>query len=427
MGIDIASRALRAFQQSLDVTGHNIANANTTGYSRQTVDLQTTDPTVFYNGKPVMLGTGVSIASVNRIRDMFLEGRRIAAQSEESRLDTLSTNLSRVETIFVEPGTSGINDALNQFYNSWSALASNPNESSMRFQVQTAGQTLADRIRDTYLNLNALKEQYTGDIGNTLDRVDQLTTRISELNDEIRKRVADGAEPNDLLDMRNQAVMDLSGLVNVTTYDRSDGTMAVYMGQRTLVDSSGPIAIPRTYDIATQTLTDGTFTYKVNEGKLAGLFQSVNSMSAYQGRLDTLANSLRTQVNSIHQTGLNSQNPPATNVNFFGDVATGLPQSGAIDFDLSAEVKADPKAIAAGVTGNAGDGGLARHLDRRLGQSDFWRILRRPRLLSRARRPKLRKRQGFQASRAGSNRKPGSKRQRRVARRRNGQHAPIPA
>jgi flagellar hook-associated protein 1 len=362
MGIDIASRALRAFQQSLNVTGHNISNANTAGYSRQTADLQSTDPTVFYCGKQIMLGTGVSIASVNRIRDMFLEGRRIDAQSEASRLDTLTTNLKRVETIFVEPGEGGISDALNEFYNACSALASNPNEDSMRFQVQTSGQLLADRIRGTYLDLNAVKDQFTGDIGNTFDQIDQLTSRIAELNGEIREKTALGAEPNDLLDMRDQAIQDLSGLVNITTYQCDDGTMAIYTGQRTLVDSSGSIAIPRTYDAATQTITDGTFTYKVSEGKLSGLFQSVNTIESYQSQLDSLANNLRTQVNSIHQTGTNNQNPPVTNINFFNDVATGLPQSGAIDFDLSAEVKADPDAIAAGVTGNAGDGGLALSL-----------------------------------------------------------------
>lgn len=359
-GIDIAGSALRAFQQALNVTGDNISNVNTPGYSRQTVNLVGTDPTTIYSdGKQLMIGTGVTIQSVDRIRDMFLEGNMSAATSEQSRLNTLTTNLGSVQTVIPASSDSGISNALDTFFNAWSALASDPNESANYSAVQSAGQQLANQVQGTYLDLKSLNDQSTSDIASTFNQVDQLTQQIADLNTQIRQDSADGSTPNGLLDTRDQAIQNLSQLVNVTTHQFTDGTMAVYMGQDTLVDSAGSHAIPRTYNTANQTVTDGTFTYQVTGGNLAGLFQSINTISGYQSQLDTLANNLRTQVNQLETGGMTNETPPGAGVDFFNDVPAGQPQTGAIDFDLSAQVKADANMISAGTTGSAGDGGLA--------------------------------------------------------------------
>jgi len=356
MGIDIASRALRAFQYSLDVTGNNISNVNTKGYSRQTADLAQTDPTIFYSGQRISLGSGVTVSTVYRARDMFLQSRRLDAQAEQGRLDTLVTNLGQVDSTLLEPSDNGIGNALTSFFDSWSSLASNPNESASRSQVQMAGQTLASRIRDTYGRLQTLKTQFTSEVQTTFDAIDQLTSKIADFNAQIRAATAGGVTPNDLLDQRDLALQELSKLVNVTTHTFTDGSIAVYTGQLNLVDSSGASPIPRTYDAVAQTVSDGQFSYRLREGKLTGLFQTISAIASYQTQLDNLANSLRTQVNALHQTGVNNLTPATTGLNFFND---SVPQNGAIDFDLSAEVKADPDAIAAGTTGKSGDGGLA--------------------------------------------------------------------
>ncbi len=356
MGIDIASRALRAFQYSLDVTGNNISNVNTKGYSRQTADLAQTDPTIFYSGQRISLGSGVTVSTVYRARDMFLQSRRLDAQAEQGRLDTLVTNLGQVDSTLLEPSDDGINSALTSFFDAWSSLASNPNESASRSEVQMAGQTLTNRVKDTYGRLQTLKTQFRSEVQSTFDNIDQLSSKIADFNAQIRAANAGGVVPNDLLDQRDQALQDLSKLVNVTTYEFGDGSMAVYTGQLNLVDSGGAQPIPRTYDAATQTVTDGQFSYKLKEGKLTGLFQTITAIGSYQTQLDNLANNLRTQVNALHQTGTNNLTPPTTGLNFFND---SVPQNGAIDFDLAAEVKADPDAISAGTTGKSGDGGLA--------------------------------------------------------------------
>lgn len=354
MGIDIAGRALQAFQQALDVTGNNIANVDTPGYSRETLNLVGTNPTTFYSdGKTLMIGTGVTVSSVNRIRDMFLQGMLSSAQGQQSRLDTLTANMTSVQTVVPAPGGTDIASSLSAFFNAWSALASNPNQSAALAQVQAAGQALANQISGTYANLKQIGDEATGDVTSTFNQIDRLTAEIADLNSQIVANSTSGSQPNNLLDERDQAVQTLSGLVNVTTQQYSDGTMAVYMGQDTLVDSAGSHPIPRTYNTTTQTVTDGTFTYSVAGGRLAGDFQSINTIGSYETHLDNLANSLQTQVNTLEESGINNQVPPQTGIPFFNGA------TGAANFDLSAAVKADPNAISSGTSGSAGDGGLA--------------------------------------------------------------------
>lgn len=362
-GINMASNALRMFQRALDTTGHNISNVNTAGYSRQTVDFSQLEPTLFYSQNRLQaLGNGVTIASVNRIRDVFLEARRQGVSSEQGRLGTLSTALGKVEQLFQEPGGTGINDALNKFFNAWSSLASNPNEAGNRIQVQLAGQTLSDRVRNAFNDLRALQAQQNQAVTDTISQVQVLTNRIADLNTQIKAKTAMGAQPNDLLDLRDQTLQQLSTLVNITPYQQGDGAISVVMGNLPLVDTQGAYQFPTTFDAATMSMTGPGGPYRVSSGQLAGLFQSLNDIQGYMGQLDNLANTLRTQINSAHMTGTNPLGN--TNVPFFNDVVPPATQTGAIDFDLSAAIKTDPQAIASSVTGLAGDGSLALSLSR---------------------------------------------------------------
>lgn len=363
-GLNMASNALRAFQRALDVTGHNISNVNTTGYTRQTIEFKDNDPTKFWMGGVHALGNGVTIGSVNRIRDSFLEQRRLGASGDTGKFLQMADSLRNVESLFLEPGGSGVADALDKFFNAWSSLASNPNEPTARMQVQQAGQTLATRIQTTY---KALEENvsFTNDsITDTLNQVQSLSQQIGDLNTQIRQKAAEGMEPNDLKDMRDQAVRELGQLVDIHTYEQPDGSMNVFMNQLTLVDSAGAVPTPMTFNTATNTISDASGTYDVRSGKLRALFEASEQIKVYQGNLDSLANNLRTQVNTAHMSGINPLGN--TGVQFFND---SVPQSGAIDFALDAAVAADPQAIVTSVTGTIGDGGLALSMSRLRDQS----------------------------------------------------------
>ncbi len=356
-GIDIASTALRAFQRALDVTGNNISNVDTPGYTRQSVDFTQMQASDFFSVHRQSLGSGVGIEQVNRIRDAFLDARKLASTSDLGMSQMLSDSLNQVQSVMNDTNGTGIATALDNFFNAWSALAANPNEPTLKVQVQQAGQTLADRVRSTYADLSTVSTQMSKEANQTFLDIDTLTKNISDLNSQIRAKMAAGEQPNDLLDKRDQAVKSLGALVDIRTYTQSDGSILVYSNQFTLVDKSGSYSYPKTFNAATSQVSDANGTYDIRAGKLAGLFQGMQSISAYQAQLDTLANTLRTQINTPHMTGVNSLGN--TGVLFFNDA---VPQTGAIDFDLDATVKGNAQAISCGVSGNAGDGGLALSL-----------------------------------------------------------------
>ncbi len=356
-GINLASTALRSYQRALEITGHNMANVNTAGYSRQAIDFAQQDPTTFFLTRPLSLGNGVSIASVNRVQDRFLEQRRMSASSELGRLDTYAGHLRQVEALLPEPSGNGIADALNQFFNAWSGLGSNPTDAGQRVQVQLTGQALTLRVRNTYLELQGIRNQTEAGVEGTLARMQQLVDGVANLNRQIKEASLGGASPNDLLDRRDMALRELSELADVQAMTYEDGTVAIYLNQLTLVDASGARTVPTNWDAATQTLSDANGSYSVRGGKLLGLFQSRATIEGYQTQLDTLANTLRTAFNGLHQTGIAANG--ATNISLFEDA---IPQTGAIDFRLSTAVATDPANIAAGISGNAGDGGLALSL-----------------------------------------------------------------
>jgi flagellar hook-associated protein 1 FlgK len=358
-GISLASTALRAFQRQLDVTGNNIGNVNTPGYSRQVVDLAQLPGTQSLGIHPYVLGNGVTVLTVNRIQDAFLQGRSLAANNDLGRLTTLADRLGSIQGIIGEPGPNGVASALDTFFNAWSALASNPNMPGARQLVQAAGQTLTSRVRSIYGDLDNTGQHLQIQMTQALQRVDQLSSRISQLNLEIRQRVATGESPNELLDARDVALQELSGLINISSFNQPDGTVTVYSGEMTLVDTFESHAIPKTFDVATGTLSDGTRNYAVKGGKIAGLFGVMKTVDSYKASLDDLANSLRTTINGMHATGTSPNG--ATGLNFFNDT---VPQTGARDFNLDALILADPDNIAAGVSGAAGDGGLALSISR---------------------------------------------------------------
>lgn len=361
-GIDIATRALRAFQRQQEVAGNNVANVNTPGYSRQSADLASTRGLDVYGLQHYTLGTGVSVTTVNRIRDLFLEGRMQSAQSDLSRLGTMADNLARVEPVLNDATGAGVSEALNRFFAAWSGLAGAANDSAARLEVQQSGAALAMKIRSTYQELSSQEAQIANGVSDTTARVNELTRQIASLNAQIRSKLGSGITPNDLLDARDLAVGQLSHLVDVKTVDQPDGSMNVYIDQYTVVEGNVARPIPATLDAGTSNFTVGGKTYTVRGGVLAGLAQSQITLATTRGSLDTLANTLRTEINALHQTGINKLGN--TGVNFFNDATPPDPQTGAVDFALSAEVAGSLDAIAAGTSGTAGDGGVALALSR---------------------------------------------------------------
>lgn len=351
MGIDIASRALRAFQMALNVTGHNLANVETKGFSRQRAVIGQTPPITFYGARPLTFGTGSFIDTVERIRDRFLDGRFLQTTSDGERLRQTHTSLSNLEGVFGDPGSAGIHFAMTGMFDAWSRLNANPADDAARLSVRMNSGLFVQRIREVDSQLMSYDRQLNSEVAGTISAINELGQKIAELNKEIRVLAHNQAAPNDLLDRRDLAIEQLAGLVDLQTVERDDGSKLVLIGGHALVDQIGNHDLPTTYDAASSTLTDGSKTILIRGGRLAGLFGGIVAVSNYQAQLDTLVDEVRLQVNLLHATGVNLNG--TTGIDFFSG------SGGAGDLDLTDDIKDDLRNIAAGTSGEPGDGSLA--------------------------------------------------------------------
>lgn len=359
-GINMLGNTLRFFQQGLDVTGHNISNLNTVGYSRQVIQYGANNSETYFGVTGTyQVGTGVGVQGVFRQRNLFLDRQFRDVNSDLGKFQTLSGSLSQIQGIFPEPNGEGISSAITKFFDGWSSLASNPNDPAAKLQLKLAAETLTSRVRTTYNELQTQKAGTESQISTQFDRIDQLSAAIVEVNKQIVAATAGGHPPGDLMDKRDLMLEEMSGLISIQSHVNQDGSVRVYSGEMALVDGNSFRPIPRNYDVASGTISDGNRSYPVTSGSLAGIMQSIQTIDSLISRLDTLANEIKTQVNSIHRTGITADG--STNIDFFAD---STPQTGAAGFELSSAVKASDENIVSGASGNAGDGSIALALSK---------------------------------------------------------------
>ncbi|HEY3780454.1 MAG TPA: flagellar hook-associated protein FlgK [Fimbriimonadaceae bacterium] len=356
-GYNIMNTALQGFQTALDVTGNNIANVNTAGYTRETVNFGESDPTTFYGTSPYQIGSGVTIQSISQIRSVLLDSSMNNAQSGLGQYQQLANSLSSVQGLFPEPNSGGISDALSGFFNAFSSLAASPSSASAQLAVQQAASTLTDRVQSTYAGLQQQAEQTSSQMTSTFNQIDQLTSSIASLNTQIATQTAEGGSPNSLLDTRAQDLQQLSGLVDIQTSTNPNGSVNVYTNGLNLVGVNGATKFPQTNTPGTLTFTSGSTSVSIQGGALAGLAQAASKISSYEGQLDTLANNLTTQVNAVYSTGKTAKG--ATGQDFF---QASNPPGGAAGFQLTAAIAANSGAILSGTSGNAGDGAMAQSI-----------------------------------------------------------------
>jgi flagellar hook-associated protein 1 FlgK len=314
-GLETTLRGLLAQQGALDVTSHNIANANTAGYSRQQAVFSASDPLQVTDGAKLStlasLGTGVDIQSYQRIRNQFLDLQYRAQNMVLSQQSTTSDALSQVETGLQEPGDNGLSKQLQQFWSAWSDLAANPTSSGARQALYQQANTVATTLHSLDSQLtdaaNQASAEYTSITGAGGD-VSQIATQIASLNTAIKKSVAAGDHPNDLMDKRDQLLDQLSGFAQVSVNDLGNGSIQVSFG-----DAANPLVDDGTVNWP-QTLNNAGPPPTTSGGKLQALndiFKTGGTIDSLRADLNNVANTLATQVNAIHNTG------GATGVDFF--------------------------------------------------------------------------------------------------------------
>ena len=310
--LQIANKALLAEQLGVEVTGHNIANVNTEGYSRQRVDLVTAISVPSYYGP---LGTGVEVQGIERAFDPFITARLNEKNSVLSNYQTRSDALQQVAAFFNETQDGGLNELFSQFFAAWNDLADNPTGAGERQALLYQSLTLSDAFNSRANQLVQERTSLLQQIGPTIEEINGHTARIAQLTREIVASEANGQNANDLRDQRQLEISRLSELIGVQTYTTGDGTISVALPNG-LPLVQGVLSFDLTYQISpadtveliwqgpggtTEVIDTSTF----SGGKLTALIQTRDEViPRYQQELDQLARDLIIAVNDQHSQGV---------------------------------------------------------------------------------------------------------------------------
>lgn len=335
-GIEIARRALQTQHRSLDVVGQNIANANTPGYSRQ-VAVHTASqpypmPQFTHNPSNGMMGTGVQIEQISRMRDEFVENRLRQENHNLGYWQQLNEGIEQIELIFNEPSENGIHQSLELFYDSLQQLSRDPDNEATRAVVLQRAIVLTETISHTRSQLGALRDNMNNVVGVRVKEINSLATRIGELNDQIVKVNAAGYQPNDLLDKRDQLLQELSEITNIESVADHHGAVTVSISGATLVQHNQifelEIRSERTdyvpvYDRAEVVWQGSGSAALISGGELGGIIHfRDNEVQNFIDKLNDWTANLINDVNSIHEEGFDLNNE--TGNAFFSIVGTDL-------------------------------------------------------------------------------------------------------
>jgi flagellar hook-associated protein 1 len=352
----IALSGLTAEQGALAATTNNVANVNTPGYSRQVPNLVSSDPIVV---DPLTLGTGVTLQSIDSIRDPILESR---IQQETQTQGELSAQVSALDQTQVNFAASSgdIGTSITNFFNSINELSSNPTDLSVRQGVLTAADNLATSFNNTANSLTQQQSSLDLNVVQTVGQINQLTQQIAQLNAQVSNLQNVGESAGSFVDQRQLAIDQLSSLVDVSVIP-SDNTL-------TLTTANGaPLVIgQKSFLLATQTTPSGLhdvysqgadITSQITSGQLGGTIQTRDQqIPAIQTQLDTLAAGLANAVNAVQTAGFDRNGIAGTNL-FNPPPASGTGAAASLSVAIT-----DPALIAASSDGTEGSNGNAEAL-----------------------------------------------------------------
>lgn len=221
---NIGSLGITAQQAALDVTSHNIANANTDGYTRQRVDMESLSDNNVGVNKPA--GMGVNVEDIIRIKDEFLDYQVRNQTSAQGTSSSIDKYLGELQNIMNEPSTTGISSMISNFYTQWQNLSKDPQSTSARTLLVQQTKTLTDQLNSTYKQLQDLKTNCHSELDNEVVTINSTLDSINQLNQQTIKTKGAGVEPNDLMDKRDTKLNSLSSFFKLDVTDKTyDGVV----------------------------------------------------------------------------------------------------------------------------------------------------------------------------------------------------------
>jgi flagellar hook-associated protein 1 FlgK len=328
--LSIGNSGLSAAYTALEITGNNIANANTPGYSRQIVDFAAQVSTGLSGN---YIGQGVAVASVTRAYNELLTRQVDSAQAAASQTGTRATLLNQVNNLFAST-TSGLGAAVNQFFSQVQTLTQQPSNVAVRQSMLSSAQQMAASFNDAYGQLQQMQQSANQQIGQEISTVNSTTKQIAKLNDQIALATAAGGSPNDLLDQRDQAIQTLNQSIGITTLKQSDGSLNVFLadGQPLVVGDQVTQMAMGTDPTNQQNVTVGTkagntviplAASSATGGNIGALMQfSLQDVPSVENQIGRLATVISSQFNQQSQLGQDLNG--AAGVNFFSPLSPSV-------------------------------------------------------------------------------------------------------
>ncbi|MDG4475836.1 flagellar hook-associated protein FlgK [Thiovibrio frasassiensis] len=328
--LSIAKEALLTHQLSIQVASHNIANVDTPGYTRQSLQLETHNATPISSG---MLGGGVKGTSILRNYDQFMVQRLANQESTLGSLEAQQQSMRLVETVFNEAPGLAINDLMNQFWSSWQELADNPEISATRQQVVQSSQLIIDQLHTMTGELTQAKFDIGISLDTAIEDVNSIVTQIADLNVQISGAESAAGEANDMRDKRDGLVRELSQLLDVSFFEDKNGAYTILMADgHTLVESnqSWQVDWENNELIWVNKDSNGLETRRPIGGgaelggKIGGWLEVRGNLvegdpNNFLGRLDAFANAMIREINQQHSQGVG--------LTMFSDALTGSAQA----------------------------------------------------------------------------------------------------
>lgn len=224
--LGIGLSGLRSSQTSLTVTGHNISNVNTAGYSRQEAVQGTRTPQ--YNGFGY-IGSGSTVQDVRRLASDFLTGQLRSATSQNAEVSTFTSQLEQLD-LLLSDSTTGVSPALQSFFAALQTAAQNPSASEGREALLAQAEGLSETFNTLYDQLDAQNTLINQQLGSLAGQINNLATSVASYNEAIAKAKGSGGDPNDLMDAREEVVRQISEMVGVQAVTQSDGSMSLFIG-----------------------------------------------------------------------------------------------------------------------------------------------------------------------------------------------------
>lgn len=306
----IGQSALITQQKAIDITGNNIANVNTEGYTRQRLNMVQSQPVRDLGGT---MSTGVTAdLKIKRYYDQFITAQLNGENESLGRWEAQKNALEKVEVLFDDVSDYGLSSAMGEFWSAWQDLTNNPSGHVERSALLGAAQFLTTTFNQLSTNITEARDDIDANVDSIVSDVNSLASQIAELNRKVAQVEVTGHNANDYRDQRDQLVFELSKLIDIDSFEDGDGNTTIMVGGgKPLVESTF------TWDLVTAdsggvqnvywqdssgTLTD--ITSDIDSGELKGLITARDDLiDGYATRLDELANGIIDAVNTLHSAG----------------------------------------------------------------------------------------------------------------------------